>query len=321
MKTKCKSLRLSIIISFLSFVLFTTFFFLNKCFECIWYEYFTNIFLGFFGSSFIVFLIAIPEYRVAKKQVLEKIWIESRKLNMQLYKIRPFYSKIDTELLVDYLSEWLFSQNDEDKLLYGNKHEAYDKMYSYFCKYQSQEIKKIPKDEKDRYINTLIENERRRILKDLEEIIDQYLNLRNYSLQEMNNLLGDVEFFTGKCEYKKLHANIYQPLLDMYNDLKNNICYHFDLYRNRKVNRIDVLFEMIIETQKKLFRVEKQKDSNEEWYIIYSAFCDSIEDKIEEFRAKTIYQCEIMEINHHPIQSNFCNLNEVENDNGKNSRK
>lgn len=319
MKTKCKSLKLSILISIISFILFTTFFFLNKFFECIWYEYFTNIFLGFFGSSFIVFLIAIPEYRVAKTQVLEKIWNESRKLNIQLYKIKPFHSRIDTELLSDYLNEWLFRQTDEDKLLYGDKHEAYDKMYSYFCKYRNHEIKKIPKEEKDKYINDLIENEGKRILKELEEIIDQYLNLKNYSLQEMNNLLGDVEFFTGKSEYKKLHETIYQPLLDMYNDLKNNICYHFDLYRNREANRIDVLFGMIIETQKKLFRVEEQKDDNEEWYIIYSDFCDSIEDKIEEFRAKTIYKCEMMDINHHPIESTFYNLNEGKNDNDKNS--
>lgn len=98
MKTKCKSLKLSILIFIISFILFTTFFFLNKYFECIWYEYFTNI----FGSSFIVFLIAISEYRVAKTQVLEKIWNESRKLNIQFYKIKPFYSRIDTKLLSDY---------------------------------------------------------------------------------------------------------------------------------------------------------------------------------------------------------------------------
>lgn len=87
----------------ISLIFFSLFFFLNKCYENTYYEYFYNIFLGLFGSSFVVFLISITEYRVAKTQLLEKIWNESRNLNMQLHKIKPIYSNIDDKLLVDYI--------------------------------------------------------------------------------------------------------------------------------------------------------------------------------------------------------------------------
>ena len=75
--------------------------------------------LGLFGSSFVVFLISIAEYRVSKTQLLEKIWNESRKLNAQLYKIKPIHSYIDNEILVGYINEWLINQNDNYKSLYN----------------------------------------------------------------------------------------------------------------------------------------------------------------------------------------------------------
>ena len=108
---------------------------MNKCNENIWYEYIYNISLGLFGSSFVVFLVSITEYRVAKTQILEKIWNESRKLNIQLHKIKPMNSYIDNDI----------------------------------------------------YIDSLINSEREKILEKLEKIIDQNLNLNNYSFLEFNN--------------------------------------------------------------------------------------------------------------------------------------
>lgn len=307
MKTKCKTLKLSILISFVSLILFSTFFFMNKCNENIWYEYIYNISLGLFGSSFVVFLVSITEYKVAKTQLLEKIWNESRKLNIQLHKIKPINSYIDNDILINYINEWLFRQTEEDKLIFGDKHDAYDKLYNYLLIYHKESIKKIPKKEIKSYIDSLISSEREKILEKLEKVIDQYLNLNNYSFLEFNNLLGDVQFFTGKSEYLKLHQNIYEPLRNMYNDLKECVCYHFELYRNDEANRPDVLLSILFENQNKLFRTEKKKDKNDEWDIIYADFCDNIDDKIEEFRAKTIYKCEEEKITHHPIESTFYN--------------
>lgn len=309
MKTKCKTLKLSIIISIISFIVFSLFFFLNKNNENMLYEYIYNISLGLFGSSFVVFLISIAEYRVAKTQVLERIWNESRNLNIQLHKIRPLHSSIENKLLIDYINEWLFNQTEKDKILFGDKHEAYDKLHAYFVENHKNEIKNMSKKETKIYIDSLIDSERERVLEKLEKVIDQYLNLNNYSFLEMNNLLGDVQFFTGKKPYLKLHKDIYEPLRNMYNELKEYVCYHFELYRNGEANRPDVLLSILLEHQEKLFRVEKKCEEDCEWHIIYSEFCDKMDDKIEEFRAKTIYQCVEEKINHHPIESSFYNRN------------
>lgn len=305
MKTKCKTLNLSILIYSVSLILFSIFFFMNKCNGNIWYEYIYNISLGLFGSSFVVFLVSITEYRVAKTQLLEKIWNESIKLNTQLHNIRPIHSYINRIILVNYINEWLFRQTEEDKLIFGDKHEAYDKLHDYLLGYHKESIKKISKKEIESYIDSLINTEREKILEKLEIIIDQYLNLNNYTFLEFNNLLGDVQFFSGKAEYLKLDKNIYEPLRNMYNDLKQNVCYHFELYRNGEANRADVLLSILFKNQNKLFKIEKKKEKDHDVNIIYADFCDNIDDKIEEFRAKTIYGCEEEKINHVPIESTF----------------
>lgn len=307
MKTKCKTLKLSIAISIISFILFSIFFYINKCNENSCYEYVYNISLGLFGSSFVVFLISITEYRVAKTQLLEKIWNESRKLNIQLHKIEPMNSYIDDNILINYISEWLYNQREEDKPLFERKHEAYNKLYNYLLEYNKESIKKIPQKDIKSYVDSLINSEREKILEKLDKLIDQYLNLNNYSFLEFNNLLGDVQFFTGKTQYLKLYQNIYEPLRNMYNDLEKHICWHFELYRNGEANRPDVLLSILFENQNKLFRIEKKEDKKNEWISIYADFCDNIDDRIEEFRAKTIYKCEEEKINHYPIESTFYN--------------
>lgn len=307
MKTKCKILKLSIIISIIFLILFSIFFFMYKHNENTLFEYIYNISLGLFGSSFVVFLTSITEYRVAKTQLLENIWNESRKLNIQLHKIRPIHSYIDDDTLVNYVNEWLFRQTEEDKLIFGDKHEAYDKLYNYLLEYYKESINQLPRKEIKSYVDSLINSEREKIIEKLEKVIDQYLNLNNYSFLEFNNLLGDVEFFTGKSEYLRLYQNIYEPLRNMYNDLKECVCYHFDLYRNDEINRPDVLLSILFENQDKLFRIEKKKEKGYECDSIYADFCDNIDDKIEEFRAKIIYKCKEEKINHYFIESIFYN--------------
>ena len=167
----------------------------------------------------------------------------------------------------------------------------------------------MQKKEVKTYLDSLIDSERERILEKLNKIIDQYLNLNNYSFLEFNNLLGDVQFFTGKKQYLKLYKNIYEPLRNMYNELKELVCYHFELYKNGEANRLDVLLSILFENQNKLFRIEKKQEKDGEWKIIYANFCDEMDDKIEEFRAKTIYQCDEEKVNHYPIETIFYNKN------------
>lgn len=304
MKTKCKTLKLSIMLTIISFLFFSIFFLVHKKQDFFIYEYVYNLFLALFGSSFVVFLISIAEYRVAKIQLLERIWNESRILNFQLYKIRPLYTCVDNKVMLDYINEWLFRQNDEDKLLFKNKHKAYDKIYDYFYKCNKKSVEKMKPEKVKPFIDSLIKKEREQVLEKLEKTIDLYLNLNNYNFNEFNNLLGDVQFFIHhKSQNLKLYQNIYNPLRNMYNKLKVNVCRHFELYRNGENYRLDVLLSILFSNQDNLFRVEKSNDNESIWYSVYADFCDNIADKIEEFRAKTIYKCNEEAICHYPIET------------------
>ena len=304
MKTKCQTLKLSIMLSIISFTIFSVFFFFYKFQNYVWCEYIYNIFLGLFGSSSVVFLIAIGEYKVAKTQLLEKIWNESRILIEQLYKIKPIYSDVNNNLLVAYINEWLLNQTQENKILLGNKHDSYDKFYNYLYKQHKNLIKKLPQSEVKSYVDSLIKHKREQILENLEKAIEQYLNLNNYNFNEFNNLLGDVQFFFNhETEYLKLCRNIYDPLMDIYDELKINVCRHFKLYRNGEIDRLDVLLSILFENQSKLFKFELMNEEEHEWCNVYAYFCDDIMDKIEEFRAKTIYNCKPKPYVHYPVQS------------------
>lgn len=45
-------------------------------------------------------------------------------------------------------------------------------------------------------------------------------------------------------------TNTYDSLLNVYNELKENVCYHFALYRNGEVNRPVGLSSILLEHQK-----------------------------------------------------------------------
>ena len=97
----------------------------------------------------------------------------------------------------------------------------------------------------------------------------------------------------------------------MYNDLERHICYHCNLYRTGEAHNISALLDIIFENQTKLFKMEKRCDADCEWDIFFSHFCDNMDDKIEEFRAKTIYQCEEQKNNHEPIEAILYNKKEM----------
>ena len=56
-----------------------------------------------------------------------------------------------------------------------------------------------------------------------------------------------------------LITNTYDLLCDMYNELKENILYHFYLYRNVETNRIDGLLSILLEHQKIIYCSEEEK--------------------------------------------------------------
>lgn len=279
MKTKCKTLRLSIIIWVVSLILFSVFYFLKI-------EYLYNIFLGLFGSSFVVFLIAIPEYNTAKIQLLEKIWVEASSLVRNISHIKPIVVHYDEKLIQGCINEYLFNKIENLVRLLGYKDEYQKQLKRILSKEESNNLKKLNNKEKEELLNSDYNYEIKSIIKTVKERSKEYLNIKNISLDNLNNLIGDLEFFTGKKEFKNIMRNIYSPIKDIYNSIKIDVCPHLRSSRNNKnIGNIDYSFETITSFQSKLFAKEAKEDKYTSCIIYYDTFVDDMLEKLELLRA------------------------------------
>mgnify|MGYP006916042071 CR=1 FL=1 len=279
MKTKCKTLRLSIIIWIISLILFTVFYFLKI-------EYLYNIFLGLFGSSFVVFLIAIPEYNTAKRQLLEKIWVEASSLVRNISHIEPIIVHYDEKLIQGCINEYLFNKNENLVRLLGYKDEYQKQLKRILSKEESNNLKKLNNREKEELLNSDYNYEIESVIKSVKESSKEYLNIKNISLDNLNNLIGDLEFFTGEKEFKNIMENIYAPIRDIYNSIKIDVCPHLKSSKNNKgVGNIDYAFEIIMSYQNKQFTKEVKEDKYSTCIIYYDTFVDNMLEKLEQLRA------------------------------------
>lgn len=308
MKAKCKSLRLSIIISVISLIAYSILFYLSwqTQYKIPILEYFSNIFIGCFGSSFIVLLIGIPEYQVAKTQLLEKIWNECISINHQFYKLIPIYSNtLEVNLLLDYFNEVYRNAvmaripNFENEI----KHEAYDKLYEFFYNQNKNFIKEMNPKEKSDSIENCITQEYQKMSKIIETSINQYINLGNCSFKELDNLIGEMDFFTGDKLYDAFFERIYSPLHKMYKDLYSNVIYHCKIKEGDQIHTNNIMFHIILEHQNKIFKFIESDEENQRTCNIYNDFCDKMDDEIESFRADIIYHSEKKYNEHYPKES------------------
>lgn len=129
----------------------------------------------------------------------------------------------------------------------------------------------------------------------MDKIVDQYLNYLNQSTDNLNFILGDIELFTGNTNYVKVHE-LFQNIYDLRVKIQVS-ARHFRYYKNREGNKAVVLSE-ILELQNNIFKVEESENLK----IIYRKFGNMMELKLEEFRAKIIYNIEPDKIKIIPIE-------------------
>ena len=101
----------------------------------------------------------------------------------------------------------------------------------------------------------------------------------------LNFILGDIEFFTGNKNYKKVYE-LFERIYSLNIKIQES-ARHFRYYIDGEGNKAFVLSE-ILKLQKDIFEVKETVDSK----IIYSKFIDNMEIKLEEFRANIIYNIE-----------------------------
>ena len=153
---------------------------------------------------------------------------------------------------------------------------------------------KISKAAGEKYLEEKIEKLYSKTTDKMNIIVDQYLNYLDQSTDNLNFILGDIEFFTGDTNYIKAHE-LFQKIYDLRVKMQES-SRHFRYYKDRDGNQAVVLSE-ILKLQDIIFRIEESEDSK----IVYREFSDMMEFKLEEFRARTIYNIEPEKIDKIPL--------------------
>lgn len=291
MKVNCKASKLAIIISSILFLMAILFKLLDIKYSNNFTGFMKEIFLGSFCSSIVTVFFYISAYKVERKRVLEQYWNECRRMIMGLNNIDYLNIDYDKDIFVKFINEqrrklWITEYYKQIKQKIPTKEFENTKLIKEEIKKDNKELfEKISKDAGEKYLDEKIEELYSKNTKKINTIVDQYLNYLNQSTDNLNFILGDVEFFTGNANYIKTYE-LFQKLYDLRIKIQE-AARHFRYYKEGEGRQAVVLSE-ILKLQDDIFRIEETEDSK----IIYREFSDMMQLKLEEFRARIIYNIE-----------------------------
>lgn len=299
MKTACKTLKWALGITILSLILSIFLFIFSLYCNVSSVNFLSNLFIGIFSSSIVTLLISIPNYIVAKKQLLERYWEESRRLILSIYNIEYLNIEFNKDDFIGYINEisnnlWKEEFNKYAKNKVKIDVEYKNRLLEYLSIKHYDLKEKLSKDGFEIYLNQELEKETSEILKNMDKILHQYKKCDEESTINLNFMLGDTEFIFGKNFYNKMYKNLYEPIYNLFSNIREEIV-HFNLYLNNKGNRAIVL-EKILNLQNKIFTVEE----DEEGITIFNSFNDKIRSNLELFRSK-IYNVKPIQNEIHPV--------------------
>ena len=291
MKVNCKASKLAIMISSILFIMAILFKVLDIKYSNNFTGFMKDVFLGSFCSSIVTVFFYISAYKVERKRVLEQYWNECRKLIIGLNSIDYINIDYDKDIFVKFINEQrrkisITEYYKQIKLEIPAREFENTKLIREQIKEDNKELLgKISKDAGKKYIDEKIEELYSKNTKKINTIVDQYLNYLNQSTDNLNFILGDVEFFTGNANYIKTYE-LFQKLYDLRIKIQE-AARHFRYYKEGEGRQAVVLSE-ILKLQDYIFRIEETEDSK----IIYREFSDMMQLKLEEFRARIIYNIE-----------------------------
>ena len=291
MKVNCKALKLSIWIS----GIFFAFSIISKIVDIKIGINLTNfikdIMLGIFCSSIVTVFFYISAYKVERKKVLEQYWNEVRKILIELKKIDYMDIKFEPQVFIKFMNEqrnkvWLKQFYKQSLMGIPEKEfENTNLIKNKITEDNDEILKAISKDSREKYLDEKIETIYNETTDKIDKIVHQYLKYLEHSTDNLNFILGDIEFFTGDKNYKKVYE-LFERIYSLNIKIQES-ARHFRYYIDGEGNKAFVLSE-ILKLQKDIFEVKETVDSK----IIYSKFIDNMEIKLEEFRANIIYNIE-----------------------------
>lgn len=291
MKVSCRASKLSIIISSILFVMAVLFKLLDMKYSNNFTGFMKDVLLGTFCSSIVTVFFYISAYKVERKRVLEQYWNECRRMIIGLNRIDYMNIDYDKNIFVKFINEqknklWITEYYNQIKQKIPAKEFENTNLIKKKIESDNKDLcKKISAEASEKYLEEKIEKLYNKTTEKMDKIVDQYLSYLNQSTDNLNFLLGDIEFFTGKANYIKAHE-LFQKIYDLRVKIQES-ARHFRYYKDGEGNKAVVLSE-ILELQSNIFRIEESEDSK----VVYREFSDIMELELEEFRAKIIYNIE-----------------------------
>ena len=288
MKVNCKALKLSIWISSIFFVFSIISKILDIKIGSNLTTFIKDIMLGIFCSSIVTVFFYISAYKVERKKVLEQYWNEVRRILIELRKIDYMNINFEPNVFIKFMNEqrnkvWLNQWYKENSMEIPEKEfENTNLIKKKILEDEDEFLRKISMDSREKYLDEKIETIYNRTTDRINKIINQYLKYLENSTDNLNFILGDIEFFTGEKNYKKVYE-LFERIYNLNIKIQES-ARHFRYYNDGEGNKAFVLSE-ILKLQKDIFEVEETEDSK----IIYSKFIDNMEIQLEEFRANIIY--------------------------------
>lgn len=304
MEINCKAIKLSIEITIISLMLLINFQILDIKTNHMIIDILIQIDLGIFSSSVITIFFYTSAYKIEKRKLLENYWNEIRRILIELKKIDYMNIHFEEQVFIKFIKEqknkvWLKQYYKQiSRLIPEEAFENTNLIKNKIAEEKNEILKEISMDSREKYLEEEIEKIYNRTTDRIDKIVNQYLKYLEHSTDNLNFILGDIEFFTGKKNYKKAQE-LFERIYDLNIKIQES-ARHFRYYIDREGNKAFVLSE-ILKVQKEIFEVEETEDSK----IIYSKFIDSMEIKLEEFRANIIYNIEPEKIAIIPLMEVF----------------
>ncbi len=247
MKNKCYILKNALLLCLVAFLFGLTLFLTREFFDLgnsniIIYLY--DLSASIFGCSLLVFILSIKDYLNARTDFMKEFWSEANTVNNTLKKINYIFMDIPNKLIVRNI----------------NKDEIDTKLRNYIYEYYNDsKLDDLSDEELDNRIEYIINDEREKLIKSLDREIKNYLDVSKTSLSKLNYLVNDAEFFNGATIKENMHSSIYQPLYEVYKDIKNLVS-DIECSDIKEEESLLLILNDIKQIQEKLFIEEFEED-------------------------------------------------------------
>ena len=247
MKNKTYILKNALLLTLIAFLFGLTLFLTKEIFNLSnnnIVNYLYDLSASIFACSLLVFILSIKDYLSARGEFMKEFWAEANSVNNELKKINYIFLDIPNKLIVRNI----------------NKEEVDPKLRNYIYEYyKDSKLDELKDEELESHIELIISSEREKLLKDLTKELKNYIAVSKVSLSKLNYLVNDADFFRSITTKDNMHTFIYQPLYDVYKDIKN-LASDIECNDIKEEGNLLLILDSIKNIQEKLFAEEYDKD-------------------------------------------------------------